>query len=470
MSHTGFPALEQTLVRVALDDAGFSDAVSERYRKLERDAAKSLDDAGVSASGRRTWIIPGRIEVLGKHVDYAGGRSLLCTVERGIVVMAAPRTDRRVVLRDARRRESTVVTLDAANFSSSQAPLPWSVYPRTVVRRLLYNFGELVVGADVAIASNLPPAAGVSSSSALVVGLTLALSALGGIDHDPRWLQSLVPRTRLAGYLGALENGLDFGDLAGERGVGTLGGAQDQTAITCCAPGKLDVFGWAPVRHEREVPWPADHVFVIGVSGVVAAKTGAARERYNRVARTAHRIVAAWNERGGTARTLADVLHEASPGAPGEDIPPELLSVVRDGATDEFTADHLEARLHQFHAETWHHVPQAADAIATNNLVEFGNIAARSQLGAERALDNQIPETKHLVSMARNLGAVASSAFGAGFGGSVWAMIPQQDAERFASRWRDKYVKLFPRSAHRAQFFETKPSAPAFEDVSAATR
>jgi len=93
--------------------------------------------------------------------------------------------------------------------------------------------------------------------------------------------------------VGALENGANFGTLTGERGVGTMGGAQDQTAILCSAPSQLDVFAWAPVTHEGHAPWPASHVFVVGVSGVVAAKSGGARERYNRASRTAQHLVAA---------------------------------------------------------------------------------------------------------------------------------------------------------------------------------
>ena len=465
MSSVVFPSLDESLVRSTLVAAGFSDTVADRYRKLIRDAMRALDEAGAESDQRRTWIVPGRIEVLGKHVDYAGGRSLLCTVDRGIVVVASPRTDHKVVLRDARRRETMVVSLDPSPFPSSQVPLPWAVYPRTVIRRLHHNFGNRVVGADIALASSLPSAAGVSSSSALVVGLTLALSGLSELSLDEQWAESLVPRTKLAGYCGAMENGLDFGLLHGERGVGTLGGAQDQTAILCCAPGKLDVFGWAPVRHEREVEWPHDHTFVIGVSGVVASKTGAARDRYNRVARTAHRLVDVWNAQGGSARTLHDAFIEASEGEPSAAPPPELLRLAHAAANDDFSAHQLEQRLRQFHAETWHHVPRAAEALARRDLAAFGGIVAQSQRGAEVALENQIPETVQLVALARAHGAVAASAFGAGFGGSVWAMIPEVESERFASRWRDEYLKQYPHAANRMQLFTTKPSAPAFELV-----
>ncbi len=460
-----FPSLDESIVQTSLDAAGFVPASEERYRKLERDAHRSLDEANVAREGRRTWIVPGRIEVLGKHVDYAGGRSLLCAVDRGIVLVASPRTDRRVVLRDARRRESMAVSLDPSPFPSSQAPLPWAVYPRTVARRLEHNFGAQVVGADIALASNLPPAAGVSSSSALVVGLTLALSALSDLTNDPRWATALVPRTKLAGYVGALENGADYGVLAGERGVGTLGGAQDQTAILCCAPGMLSVFGWAPVRHERSVVWPTDHVFVIAVSGVVAAKTGAARERYNNVARLAHHVVHAWNARGGTARTLADAFRQAAGGDVIDDVPTALLEATELATNEQFTTEQMHARLYQFYNESWRFVPAAAEQLANRDLDAFGATVAASQRGAEVALNNQIVETVQLVSIAKELGAVAASAFGAGFGGSVWAMVRESDAERFASRWRDRYVKVYPHASHRVQVFSTQPSAPAFEAI-----
>ncbi len=465
MSDHAFSLLAQSIVRAPLTDVGYGQPVVERFLKLQRDAHRALDEAGAAIDGRRTWIAPGRIEVLGKHVDYAGGRSLLCAVERGIVVVVAPREDRKVILRDARRREALVVSLEESPYPSTQAPLPWSVYPRTVVRRLQRNFDNALVGADIALASNLPPAAGVSSSSALVVGLTLALSAISDLHTDPRWNATLVPRTKLAGYIGAMENGLDFGALAGDRGVGTLGGAQDQTAILCSSPAQLSVFEWAPVTLERAVRWPQDYTFVIAVSGVVAAKTGAAKNRYNRVARTAHHLVHAWNAHGGTAGTLADAFRQAAGGEPTSGVPSSLAQIATESATEEFSATQLSSRLEQFHAETWHHVPVAAEAIAHRDWKTLSDVVVASQRGAEVALENQIAETMRLVIMARELGAVAASAFGAGFGGSIWAMIPVNEAEAFMTRLRERYVKQFPQVAHRVQIFQTQPSAPAFEVI-----
>lgn len=452
--------MNDLFVRLPFSAAAFPPVIADAYRSLLRDAHQALDEAEVPADGRRTWIVPGRIEVLGKHVDYAGGRSLLCTVERGIVIVARARDDRHVVLRDARRREAISLSLD----NNVKGSIPWAIYPRTVINRLVRNFGSAIGGADFSLASNLPPAAGVSSSSALTVGLTLAFSALFDLPSHPLWQQALTDRAALAGYVGALENGMNYGVLTGEKGVGTMGGAQDQTAILCSERQRLEVFSWAPVTFERSVPWPSTHTFVVGVSGVVAAKTGAAKERYNRAARTAHRLVDAWNATGGEqVATLRDAFLAAAGGVVPEELPDALVAAAEHAADAEFSANHLVGRLGQFFDETFVIVPQAASALERGDLTEFGRLVDLSQAGAERALENQIAETVHLQRYARELGATAASAFGAGFGGAVWAMIPTAEAERFATRWKDRYFRAHHSASHRALFFETAPSPPAFE-------
>jgi galactokinase len=205
---------------------------------------------------------------------------------------------------------------------------------------------------------------------------------------------------------------------------------------------------------------------VIGVSGVVAAKTGGAKERYNRAARTAHRLVDAWNHASGMqVQTLAEAFEAAwtAHGGNTGDVPPELVAAVRASANNEFSAEHLEARLHQFHDETWRFVPAAAQAFADGNPERFGEIAAASQAGAERALENQIPETIGLVTLAKEHGAIAASAFGAGFGGSVWALVAADSVDEFSAQWNAAYQRAFPAVAHRGQMFDTFPSPSAFE-------
>jgi galactokinase len=76
-------------------------------------------------------------------------------------------------------------------------------------------------------------------------------------------------------------------------------------------------------------------------------------------------------------------------------------------------------------------------------------------------LHNQIPETVFLARRARELGAVAASAFGAGFGGSVWALVARREAEALAARLAADYRERFPQHADLAEVFVTQAGPPA---------
>jgi galactokinase len=121
----------------------------------------------------------------------------------------------------------------------------------------------------------------------------------------------------------------------------------------------------------------------------------------------------------------------------------------------------LRDRLAHFVAESMVIIPQAVAALASGDLVALGSIVDDSQRNAELLLGNQVPETIQLAREARRSGAVAASAFGAGFGGSVWALVRADDVEGFAREWRDRYLSAFPRHGARAEFLLTRPGPAA---------
>src|SRR6187397_125333 len=96
------------------------------------------------------WWVPGRLEVFGKHTDYAGGRTLVCAVPRGFVVAARSRTDGQLHVSDAKRNEA--FSLDPADRTVYTG---WRHYVEVVARRLARNFPGVAPGADVSIASDL---------------------------------------------------------------------------------------------------------------------------------------------------------------------------------------------------------------------------------------------------------------------------------------------------------------------------
>ncbi len=100
-----------------------------------------------------------------------------------------------------------------------------------------------------------------------------------------------------------MENGQPYGALAGDRGVGTFGGSEDHAAITCSEAGHVGHFEFCPVRRVASLPVPAGHVFAVGASGVVAVKTGNARERYNLASTLVSELLERWRAETGRGAT-----------------------------------------------------------------------------------------------------------------------------------------------------------------------
>ena len=446
-------------------------------RKKHVDAFVRLGEylAGRGLEASDAFFVPGRIEVLGKHTDYAGGRSLLCAVSRGFRVVVAPADSPAVEFVDVDRGRSTAFRVDA---HIEPATGTWAAYPQVVARRLAANFG-IDRGGVVAFTSDLPIAAGISSSSALVVASFLALiemnsdrddtafgsgrglsrgsaaSAAAGLHNSILKTHNFPDLPSLADYLGCVENGREYPGLPGTSGVGTKGGSEDHTAILCSKPGELSQYAFAPTLFEASAPMPAGHAFVIASSGIAAEKTGAALADYNYLGLLCDVAVEAWTRYTGVSvRHLGEILSRA----PVSDLEAAVAAYARVGVRPERVVE----RVRQFHAETFETIPAAVEALHAGDIRSFGVLVERSQQGAETGLRNQIPETVHLVATANRLGAVAASAFGAGFGGSVWAMVDVDTADAFAGAWADDYRAAFPSVADEAQFFVEQPGPAAF--------
>ena len=424
--------------------AGLSTGNAESKQILFDSCMDSLGDLAVQRR-TSTFFIPGRIEVLGKHTDYAGGRSLLCAVERGFVCVAVPRDDQIARVSDALRGEACDMPLDP-DFDAPRNH--WSSYVAASVRRLARNFPEARRGADIVFASDLPPASGLSSSSALSTAIFHALDAVNEYHTHPLFRAVIKSREDLAGYLGTIENGQSYGPLAGDSGVGTFGGSEDHTAILCCRKGVLSCYSFTPVRKEADISLSPELSFVIAFSGVHAEKGSGAQERYNELSLGTQRILSLWNEASNrTDTSLAAAVTSAGDAG--------IRAVIARSRDAEFTADRLLERFDQFVEESVEIIPAACDALARSNLTSFGNLVRRSQAGAESMLRNQIPATVDLVRMARHHGAHAASAFGAGFGGSVWALVDMSRAREFALLWQESYGATYPAQSDRAEFFLT---------------
>jgi galactokinase len=396
------------------------------------------------------WV-PGRIEFLGKHTDYAGGRSLLCPVDRGIRLTATPRGDSLVRVTDTTLGETVECEMSP---SVKQPRGQWANYPFTVVRRLARDFPDARTGVDIEFTSDLPIAAGMSSSSALVVAVYMAVAAVNDLEQKKAYRANIQTPENLAEYLGCIEGGFPFHGFAGDEGVGTLSGCEDQTAMICGRAGSLVRYSFCPVRFEGAYPMPADQAFIIAASGELAEKTSSALEKYNSLSRKAAAAAEAWRRASGlNDKTIGEAIANSDTAT--------VRAAIATTRVGGYTIDELLTRFDQFHAESEVIIPAVGEALARNDLASLGALVDESQRGAERLLGNQIPETIDLAASARELGATAASAFGAGFGGSVWAMVASTDADEFLNAWRDRYLQRFPQHASAARFFVTRAGGPA---------
>ena len=410
---------------------------------------------GMSETPEETaWRVPGRVEVLGKHTDYAGGSVLVGAVDRAITARAR-RVEGSPGSLTATTDGGDPVTL-RAGVATGLEPGHWGRYLHTVLDRLTLNFGK-GAAAHLSISSDLPPASGMSSSSALVCATALALASLNGWDEDPRWIKAMPDRLSLAGYLAAVEGGRAWRDLPGTSGVGTRGGSEDHTGMLCGAQDRLLLAEFDPMRVERTISFPSQWALVVGVSGVLAHKTGAALEDYNRGPSTVQTVLARWNETTGRAdASLAGAVRHLVGDATGEQAAgdPALKDLLR--LCD---PGYERQRIEQFLIESLVLVPEGARLIAAAD-PGVGEVLERSQELADRGLCNQVPQTRLMVSLAREAGAIGASSFGAGWGGSVYALVRADEAKGFAAQWLRAYQDR-EQGAEQAAVIVTRPGPGA---------
>ena len=170
----------------------------------------------------RVFYAPGRVNLLGAHLDYNGGPVVPTAIDRGTLLAVRPRADRRLRL---------VSTLEGAEFECDLAALPaarsgrWSDYPLGVVVDLVGSARAKgraggLCGLDILFGGNLPVGAGLSSSASICVGTALVL--------DTMWELGLDPLERVLCALRA------------ERGfVGVQCGIMDPYAVGLARPGHL---------------------------------------------------------------------------------------------------------------------------------------------------------------------------------------------------------------------------------------
>jgi len=140
----------------------------------------------------RLYRAPGRVNLIGEHVDYNDGFVLPIALDRSTWVAAAPRSDRRIVVHSREYDETVTIDLDRPTARPTGGWIDYvrgiaTILDETDVARAFQarDDGPLrPEGADLLIASDVPIGAGLSSSAALEVACGYALADLSGASLD----------------------------------------------------------------------------------------------------------------------------------------------------------------------------------------------------------------------------------------------------------------------------------------------
>ena len=222
---------------------------------------------------QQVWA-PGRVNLIGEHIDYLGFPVLPMALRQRVVVTFEARRDGLI------RASSEPYGAREFEWREGLEPVAagdWENYLRAAAMAVTGKWG-IGRGIDATVMSNLPAAAGLSSSSALLVAFAMALLRANGWSAGFDELMEVLPE--------------------GEHFVGTRGGGMDHAAVLASRAGCASLVSFGPVAVQH-VPIPEDWVFLVADSGVRAEKSGAARERYNSVRNSAG---AAVHTAGETAR------------------------------------------------------------------------------------------------------------------------------------------------------------------------
>ncbi len=240
--------------------------------------------AKVLGKNEKVFIVrsPGRVNVMGRHIDAQGGTCNLMTIGYETLMAVQPREDDQVRLYsvDPKRfpdRQFSISELvsdlpwdDWLSLVNSEKVSKmvhtyggdWSQYIKAAVLRLQKKFHtDKLLGMDLVVSGNIPMAAGLSSSSSLVVGAAEATVTVNRLDTFPAQLVDLCGE--------------------GEWFVGTRGGAADHAAVKFGQKGKVVKVTFFDFSILDIVPFPEDFVLAVCNSGLQAQKSGNARDLFN---------------------------------------------------------------------------------------------------------------------------------------------------------------------------------------------
>ncbi|KAJ3977599.1 Galactokinase [Lentinula raphanica] len=240
---------------------------------------------------------PGRVNLIGEHIDYCLFGVLPAAIERDILIAIGRRPNAlaedapgsvvaenmqkkytRQVFAPAPRRRASVsedeVRLEEWQLDINTKELRWESYVKAGYYGVLINYfsgGGNPAPVDILVTGTVPAGSGLSSSAAMVVGSTLAFLAINGkLDGNFTGNGPKISKSQLVEMA-----------VANEKRVGVNSGGMDQATSVISVPSSALYISFFPELSASAVPLPPGAVFIIANSLVVSDKAVTAKRNYN---------------------------------------------------------------------------------------------------------------------------------------------------------------------------------------------
>jgi galactokinase len=341
----------------------------------------ALRAATMDLSDVRFWRAPGRVNLIGGHVDYHEGWVVPMALDHDIVVAASRRVNGRVVVRSLDLAGVVDVAADGSDDPRRVAPA-WGRLVAAVCHTLA-DAGREPVGAEIAVATSLAIGGGLSSSAAFEVVIALALNDVAAFEMPARDLA-------LAGQRAEhLATGVPCGV---QDQMASLYGVEDHALFLDCRTFDLEV-----------LPLPPSVRVLVVHSGVPRTLEGSPY-----------------------AQRRAD----------GEAVASSLgLRVLRDATLaqvrDQPRGRHVVSEMQR--------VRDFADALRRGDVDALGPLMLAGHASLRDDMEVSTRDLDALVVCLVDAGALGARLTGGGFGGCVVALVPAEKAEEIATVATQRY-------------------------------
>lgn len=342
---------------------------------------------------------PGRINVLGEHVDYNDGIMLPAAIDKGIYLLVCPRTDSKVVLHALEFNES--VTIDLTK-SMTKSSVDWANY----LIGVMAQFEKLEIsipGFNLVFAGDLPIGAGMSSSAAVETGMAYVLNQLTQANLPTKQLVLMAQK-------------------AEHEYAGVMCGVMDQFASMMGQKDRVVMFDSITLEHEYLLADLGEYCFVLLDSKV---KHSLASSAYN-------------TRRQESARVLQTIKGTF----------PKVLNY-RDATLDQLykvkdQLDKVHVRRGKFVIEEIGRVNSAKEAFNSGNWRQLGALMNATHQGLSKEYEVSCPEMDFLWELAQKEPAILGARMmGGGFGGCTINLMPTNKAQEITKRILTTYHDKF---------------------------